>query len=150
MSESDEHRNLVLMTARAILVRNPNFQVTTDLTSFPGNAIPPMISGYRPDVFARCQTQPTGLIIAEAKTDCDVENAHTRSQIKTFVSYLSARPHGTSTFILAVSGRVADISRRMLDFTCRDCVSYNLAIQLFDGLDFWNLGPPETPSWRLY
>ena len=149
MSQSDEHRDLVLMTARAIEHRNPGLRVTTDVAAAPGDPVPPQICGYRPDIIARRPAKPVSLVIAEAKTDGDVDNLHTRCQIEAFVGHLVAMPHGNGTFILAVSGRVADTARAVLRFACRDLVSGRLRVTLFDGLDFWTLGPPGAPAWRL-
>ena len=149
MSQSDAHRDLVLMTAHAIQQRDLDLRVTTDLSTAPGDPVPPQIGGYRPDIVARCPTKPIRLIIAEAKTDGDVDNRHTRHQIEAFVGHLAAMTHGDGTFILAVSGRVADTARAVLRFACRDRVSCRLRVKLFDGLDFWTLGPPGAPLWRL-
>jgi len=137
------------MTARAIQQRGPGLRVTTDVSADPGDPVPPQIGGYRPDIVAQCPFQPANLIIAEAKTDADVDNQHTRQQIEAFVSHLAAMPHGDGTFVLAVSGRVADTARTVLRFVCRDRVSCRLQVSLFDGLDFWTLGPPGATSWRL-
>ena len=137
------------MTARAIQERDPCLRVTTDISAAPGDPVPPQISGYRPDIFARRHTKPIGLVIAEAKTDGDVDKLHTRHQVEAFLRHLDAMPHGDGTFVLAVSGRVADTARTMLRFACRDRVSGRLRVAVYDGLDFWNLGPPGAPSWRL-
>ena len=137
------------MTARAIRQRDPGLRVTTDLSAAPGDPVPPQIGGYRPDIVARRRTQPLRLIIAEAKTDGDVDNRHTRNQIEAFVNHLAAMPFGDGTFVLAVSGRVADTARTVLRFACRERVSGRLRVTLYDGLDFWTLGPPGAPSWRL-
>ena len=149
MSQSDAHRDLVLMTAHAICQRDPGLRITTDLSTAPGDPVPPQIRGYRPDIVARRHTDPPTLLIAEAKTDGDVDNRHTRQQIEAFVGHLAAMPRGDGTFVLAVSGRVADTARGVLRFACRDRVSSRLRVALFDGLDFWTLGPPGAPSWRL-
>ena len=149
MSQSDAHRDLVLMTARAIRHRDPGLRITTDLSTAPGDPVPPQIRGYRPDILARRYTHPPKLVIAEAKTDGDVDNRHTRQQIEAFVGHLAAVPRGDCTFVLAVSGRVADTARAVLRFACRDRVSCRLRVALFDGLDFWTLGPSGAPSWRL-
>ena len=149
MSQSEEHRDLVLMTARAIHARDPGLRVTTDLSAAPGDEVPPRIGGYRPDIIARRGPQPMRFVIAEAKTDGDVNNRHTRNQIEAFLDHLTAMPSGNGTFILAVSGRVADTARGVLRFTCRDRVSCTLQVELYDGLDFWNLGPPGATLWRL-
>ena len=137
------------MTALAIRQRDPGLWVTTDLSVAPGDPVPPQIGGYRPDIIARCPAKPIGLIIAEAKTDGDVDNRHTRHQIDAFVGHLAAMPYGDGTFILAVSGHVADTARAVLRFACRDRVSCRLRVKLFDGLDFWTLSPPGAPLWRL-
>lgn len=149
MSESDAHRNLVLVTARAIRQREPGLRVTADLTAVPGDPVPPQIGGYRPDIIARHRNQPTRLVIAEAKTDGDVDNLHTRRQIEAFIRHLAGMPRGNGTFVLAVSGRVADSGRAVLRFACREHVSCRLRVTLFDGLDFWTLGAPGARSWRL-
>ena len=123
--------------------------ITTDFLDVPGESIPPCIRGYRPDVFARCATTFRDFIIAEAKTDGDLDNEHTRSQIRAFVDHLDAMTTGSGTFILAVNGNVADLARTILRFSCRDRVSARLHIKLFDGLDLWTLGPLGAPVWRL-
>ena len=137
------------MTARAIQQRDPSLRVTTDLSAAPGDPVPPQIGGYRPDIIAQCWARPFRLVIAEAKTDGDIDNRHTRHQIEAFVGHLADIPDGNGTFVLAVSGRVADTARGLLRFACRDRVSCSLRVRLFDGLDFWTLGPPGAPSWRL-
>lgn len=137
------------MTARAIQQRSPSLCITTDLSAFPGDRVPPQIGGFRPDIIARGFAQPFRLLIAEAKTDRDVDNRHTRHQIDAFVGHLASIPNGDCTFVLAVSGRVADTARTVLRFACHDRVSSGLRVDLFDGLDFWTLGPPGAPSWRL-
>lgn len=149
MSQSDAHRELVLMTARAIRQRDPSLTVTVDVTAVPGDPVPPQIGGYRPDIIARCKSQPARLVIAEAKTDGDVDNRHTQHQIEAFIAHLAAMPRGKGTLVLAVSGRVADSGRAVLRFACRDHVSRRLRVSLFDGLDFWTLGAPGARSWRL-
>ena len=123
--------------------------VTTDLLDVPGDPVPPHIGGHRPDIIARCTATSFQFVIAEAKTDGDINNQHTRSQISAFVDHLDAMTTGAGTFILAVNGHVADSARTVLRFACRQRVSCRLHIKLFDGLDFWTLGPPGAPLWRL-
>lgn len=149
MSQSDEHRDLVVGVARAIRQRHPTIDMTTDLPQAPGDPIPPLIGGHRPDVIARSVSACFELVIAEAKTGGDIENQHTRSQIAAFVDHLHLMPKGVGIFVLAVNGQVADSARALLRFTCRQHVSSQLRIKLYDGLDFWTLGPPGEPPWRL-
>ncbi len=124
--------------------------ITTDLLDAPGDPVPPLIGGYRPDIIARCTAAYLQFVIAEAKTDGDIDNQHTRSQIGAFVDHLDAMTTGTGVFILAVNGHVADSGRTVLRFACRQRVSSRLHIRLFDGLDFWTLGSLGAPLWRLF
>ena len=149
MSQSDAHRDLVVSAAQAIQQRHPTIRVTTDLAAVPGDPVPPLISGYRPDIIGRTRPRHLELVIGEAKTDGDVDNRHTRNQIAAFVKHLHRMPSGTGTFVLAVNGCVADNARALLRFACRQSVSPRLHVKLFDGLDFWTLGPIGAPQWRL-
>ncbi len=149
MSQSESHRRLVIDTAQAIQRRHPSMQITTDLQADPGDPVPPLIGGYKPDIIGHHFTDSIQTIIAEAKTDGDIENRHTRFQIAAFVNHLDSMVKGTGTFILAVNGQGADTARTVLKFNCRQYVSARLHIKLFDGLDFWALGPPRGLLWRL-
>ena len=149
MSQSNAHRELVLATARAIQQRHRNIRVLADLQETPGDPVPPLIGGYRPDIVARNPLTGPELLIAEAKTDHDISNQHTLDQIDAFLGHLDALPLGVGTFILAVDGRIADHARTVLRFACRQHVSSRLRVNLFDGLDFWNLGALGAQQWRL-
>ena len=149
MSQSNAHRELVLATTRAIQQRHRNIRVLADLQEIPGDPVPPLIGGYRPDIVARSPLTDPDLLIAEAKTDHDIDNQHTLDQIEAFLGHLDALPLGVGTFILAVNGRIADRARTVLRFACRQRVSSRLRVNLFDGLDFWNLGPLGAEQWRL-
>ncbi len=149
MSQSNAHRELVRATAHAIRRRHPSILVRADLQDRPGDPVPPLIGGYRPDIIARCAGSCPNLFIAEAKTDSDITKQHTLDQIEAFVDHLGALRCGVGTFILTVNGQVADSARTLLRFACRRHVSPRLCVNLFDGLDFWVLGPQGAPQWRL-
>ena len=149
MSQSNAHRDLVLATAQAVHHRHPNILVHTDLQESPGDLVPPLIGGYRPDIIGRCARTCTDLLIAEAKTDRDIDNQHTLDQLCAFLDHLDTLPRGIGTFILTVDGHVADRARTVLGFACRRRVSSRLCVHLFDCLDLWALGPPGAPQWRL-
>lgn len=149
MSQSDMHSQLVIATASAIRQRHPKVRMMTDLLRNPGDPVPPLIGEHRPDIFAYCNVGSLQFFIAEAKTDNDIDNYHTWNQISAFVNHLAALALGTGVFILAVNGQVADTARTLLCFACRQYVSSRLHIKLFDGLDFWALGPFGAPLWRL-
>ena len=143
------HSQIVIATASAIQQRHQSVRVTIDLLGDPGDPVPPLIGGYRPDIVAYSNAGGLKFFIAEAKTDGDIDNHHTWNQINAFVNHLAALASGTGVFILAVNGQVADIARSLLCFACRQYVSSRLHIKLFDGLDFWSLGPFGAPLWRL-
>lgn len=149
MSQSNLHRRLVRATMQAIQIRHPNMSLCTDLQESPGDPVPPLITGYRPDIIGRCIHTHADLLIAEAKTGCDLDRQHTLDQINAFLDHLSTSPHGVGTFILTVDPLVVDRARTLLRFACRQHVSSRLCVNLFDGLDFWILGPAGTPLWRL-
>lgn len=148
MSQSDVHRQLVIDTARAIQQRHRAMHVTTDLLDVPGDAVPPLIGGYRPDIIARCTGACHQLVIAEAKTKGDIKNQHTQNQIDAFINHLDALTTGTGCFILAVNGNVAR-AKTVLRLNYRKRASSRLYIKLFDGLDFWNLDPLGDRLWHL-
>ena len=51
-----------------------------DLQQTPGDPVPPLIGGYRPDIIARTPASGPDLLIAEAKTNHDIDKpTHTRS-----------------------------------------------------------------------
>jgi hypothetical protein len=78
---------------------NNHFLILHDLPSAIGCEKPPMIEGFRPDLYASSGVLQT-VIIGEAKTAKDVETAHSREQYRAYARHLAvcARP----TFILAV------------------------------------------------
>lgn len=149
MSQSNAHRELVLATAAAIQRLHPDALVRADIQESPGDPVPPLIGGFRPDVFAHSVCAYPNVVIAEAKTDRDIESPHTMDQIGAFLDHLDTLPHGIGTFILAVDGSAADLARAFLGFACRQRVSNRLRVKLFDGLDFWLLGALGVRQWRL-
>ena len=50
MSESDEHRMLVLKMVEHIQIEYPLIRLEKDIQARPGDSIPPVINGHRPDV----------------------------------------------------------------------------------------------------
>ena len=149
MSQSNAHRELILATTHAIRIHHPTMSICADLQELPGDPIPPLIGGYRPDIIGRCVHTHADLLIAEAKTDRDVDRQHTLDQIDAFLEHLRTPPHGVGTLILTVNGCAADRARTVLRFACRQHVSSRICINLFDGLDLWTLGPFGAPPWRL-
>ena len=128
---------------------HPEMRLTLDFQDTPGDPVPSLINGYRPDIIGLCTGACYRLVIAEAKTDGDINKPHTRSQVDAFLQHLDAMKSGIGTFILAVNGQAADTARGFLWFNCHDRVSTRLQVKVFDGLDFWTLDPPRGEPWHL-
>ena len=146
MSQSEEHKTLVEMVAAAIEKRHPGTALNVDLQQAPGDELPPLIDGFRPDVYAR--NSHTGLVvIAEAKTDNDIDRNHTYDQITSFIEYLERLKIGN--FILAVAGTGADRAKTLLRFLCKELNVRNTMIEVFDCHDFWLLDLYGGVKWHL-
>ena len=78
MSQSETHRNLVVQVAKALEARYPRLSIVTDVQQAPGDVVPPLIDGYRPDMYAR-KRSTNEIVIAEAKTDKDIDRTHTHN-----------------------------------------------------------------------
>ena len=146
MSQSDAHRRLVTQVAKALEARCPRLSIITDVQQAPGDAVPPLIDGYRPDVYAR-KTPTNELVIAEAKTDGDIDRTHTHNQIVSFLTYLER--NGNGLFILSVTGHRANHAKTLLRFIYRDRPVKSTDIAVFDGYDFWLLNPTGGMGWHL-
>ncbi|MCY3987300.1 MAG: hypothetical protein OXF94_01690, partial [Gammaproteobacteria bacterium] len=73
MSQSEEHRLLVLELSEALTARHPGIDTVLDVQATPGDAIPPIIGGHRPDLYSRLRNGGA-LIVGEAKTPRDIDN----------------------------------------------------------------------------
>ena len=149
MSQSEVHRNLVLSTADALEQYFPKILLCIDLQEFPGDPVPPLISGFRPDIIGYYAPISSDVVIAEAKTNCDIDNQHTFNQIDAYLNHLDTLSNGIGTFVLAVDGCLADHARMVLELIYRRKISPRLSIFVYDGLDFWSLNPSGAPQWHL-
>jgi len=100
VSESNQHYELVqllLAEVKSILPKDKWVLIQSD--SFSSNAISPKFSeGYRPDVYYEFEGL---MIVGEAKTSKDVENAHSLLQYESFLRSCSLF-QGEAIFLLAV------------------------------------------------
>lgn len=102
MPESLNHTTLLdrlIVYVRHSMDADQHFLILHDLPSLIGCEKPPMIEGFRPDLYATCGATEA-VIIGEAKTANDLETAHSREQYRAYARHLAASPR--STFILAV------------------------------------------------
>lgn len=147
MSQSEAHVNLVRETADALRSRYPNISMLVDLQQNPGDEVPPKIGRFKPDIYAM-EKQKNSIIIAEAKTDRDIDNKHTRAQATSFIRYLEHGEDGL--FILSVTGLGANCAKTVLHFIWKELRVINTEVAIFDGCDFWRLDSREGTNWRLY
>lgn len=135
MSESEEHRSLVFGVRDALIALYPGSEAVIDVPRFPGDRVPPRIGGYRPDLFI---SDEKATVIAEAKTDKDVDRRRTYEQVIAFIDYLEQSKNGL--FALSVSGRRADLAKTTLRFICREIEpSRRTRLAVFDECDLWLL-----------
>ena len=147
MSQSDAHRDLVLRVASELESRYPQFSVTTDIQQNPGDPTPPLINGFRPDVYATTKKDLVSVIIAEAKTDGDLDNWHTEDQLSTFINHLEQK--GNGSFILSVTGYKSDHAKTLLRFIRQANQVTDTALIVFDSHDFWKLDLNSGLLWHL-
>ena len=147
MSQSDLHKRLVVQVADKIKTRYPEISIVTDIQQAPNDTVPPMIKGFRPDVYATMPTGSIPVVIAEAKTDFDIENKHTEQQVSAFIDYLEQMPKGV--FIMAVTGHMANRSKTFLRFFRQANPAIRTTLSVFDSHDLWTLAPMPSPIWHL-
>lgn len=146
MSQSEEHKFLVEKVAEMVDKRFPGIMLKVDLQHSPGDELPPLVEGFRPDVYGR-NNQMGVTLIAEAKTDNDIDNKHTHRQVMSFISYLERQNKGY--FILAVTGIGANRAKTLLRFACKELNVKNTTIEVFDCCDFWQLDLHGGVKWHL-
>ena len=146
MSESSEHRGLVVTMAEYLVRQYPGIIVDKDVQIKPGDPLPQMIGEYRPDIFAYYMGNDFR-VVGEAKTSNDIENSHSQKQFLTFVTHLESK-HG-GIFLLGVPGEKADRAKTVLRFLSKDMVLKRTSLQIFDGFDYWMLDKEGGVRWLL-
>lgn len=148
MSQSDQHRNLVISVVKALEIRYPLMSFCADLQQNPGDPLPPLIGGFRPDVFSGSRNDPENpIVVAEAKTDGGFENRHTENQVTSFINYLDKR--GNGCLVLSVTGCGADRAKTFLRFMHKLKKVVNTNLVIYDGCDFWLLDSVGGITWHL-
>lgn len=70
-----------------------NCQLYSDCTLIPKYEMPPILNGFRPDIFAISKDN-TAFLVGDAKTSTDVESNRTREQLTGFIEWLSSKEMG--------------------------------------------------------
>lgn len=147
MSQSESHKMLIAEIVNSLKIRFPARSFITDLQLNLGECRPPTINGYIPDVYAGVVYPSDSILIAEAKTDNDIENQRTIRQLKAFLEYLEIRKSGF--FALSVSAFKANRAKVFLNFLRLDMRLTYTDISIYDSFDFWDLNMREN-KWDLY
>lgn len=142
MSESYEHREMVLAMKRTLPRICPTVRPVADVSSHvKGCQLPPMISNHRPDVFARNREQ---VFVGEVKTFSDLETKRSTLQIRSFIQYAEKNK---GNFILGAYGQGADRAKTLLRFSSHDLQLKRCQLYVFDGLDYWSFTPDGRRRW---
>lgn len=99
MGESLNHVRLVQQIIEHVTSIDPHAVILADTSIYNSKDRPPVIGGHIPDVYARVDMLRQ-TIIGEAKTRKDLENEHTLSQFKAYLSCCAANPR--TSLVLAV------------------------------------------------
>ncbi len=146
MSESKGHRELIRAMAENVETRYPKMRLKKDILEKPGDAVPPNINNFKPDVFAVNRNRSFH-VICEAKTDIDLEIEHTNLQLQAFLSYIETK--GQGLLILGILGQKADRAKTMLHFLNQELEPKATKFEVFDGLDYWELVSARDSQWHL-
>ena len=148
MSQSEDHIGLVLNVVNQLETQFPNSEFLADLPSSYSYRRTFSIDGFFPDVYCSVDQPDRRTIIAEAKTDSDIDNEHTWNQINAFIRYLSTKRRGL--FVLSVTGIAADAAKVMLFHMSLHHNIVDTDIAIYDSLDFWYLDRKGRQFWHLH
>lgn len=119
MSLSEDHQSLVEYIGRWCAERLPaeKYLILKDSYERTRHGLPPTIAGHRPDL-VWLRTDGSFEVIGEAKTRNDLENAHTRRQLRGFLEILHVQEYGALVvavpwgFDAVASSTLASIQRQ--------------------------------------
>lgn len=113
MSESSQHIRLVEALTEHIkdhYLSGDSGRICIDRPGNNAQNLPPLINGYRPDLFVN--NMPSFSIIGEAKTSWDIERPHTQEQLTAFMRYCSGQAN--TLLILAVPWDMVRLMKELI------------------------------------
>ena len=147
MSESEEHRTLVIEMAKKICSISPTIYVKADLPITYGYHKPSKVQNHRPDVYG-VHPETNARYIAEAKTYSDIETDRSTEQIREFIEHVCQHPSGL--FILGALGNGARVAKSKLRFLIEKYEFDRGVVCVYDGLDHWILTDKGHYVWHSY
>lgn len=135
-----------MLAVQELESRHPQVSFTVDIQQRPGDPMPAIIGGFRPDAYAVLPVPPS-IIIVEAKTDRDLDNSHTDKQLAAFVAHLEQKK--TGSLVLSVTGPRADDAKTVLRFLRQTAQVQYATLSVYDGCDLWSLDQDSGVMWHL-
>jgi hypothetical protein len=111
---------------------NLHLHVLHDLPGPIGSERPPLISGFRPDLYATDMTRQT-VLVGEAKTTLDLETEHSRAQYTAYVRHLSI--FSAPTLILAVPWHLRVRAKTLLRLAAEEANAIHVARIVVDDME---------------
>jgi len=148
MAESIDHRRLITAGIKLITSKYPSMKIISDIQESLGDQVPFLIGNHRPDIYATDLSQGAkpNFVIAEAKTDKDLDSSHTENQVRSFIDYLEQRDK--SKLILLTTGVGARRAKSILRFASVEASIQRTELAIFDTMDLWCYNS-ETKKWHL-
>ena len=140
MSESRHHSGLVMRAMRAVsaaLSEMNEVNIKVDRSSFP-NGRPPLINGFRPDLYA---TGGHIVVIGEAKPPWDVETPRSQRQLGAFLRHVEQDQ--SRHMVLAVHWTTASTAMSVLRSIANNWPEVRSRVHILDGLRTLNLQMSE-------
>ena len=134
MPESLNHSNLLDRLHEYVVYtfdQDRNFTILHELPGSIGCEKPPMIEGFRPDLYASKGVLET-VIIGEAKTMKDLETAHSREQYRAYARHLAACEN--ATLILAVPWQLRVRAKTLMRLAIEDAGAPAIAQIVLDDI----------------
>jgi hypothetical protein len=113
VGESTQHQKLLLRLVEYVTTKFQDLYsltITHDLPKLIKEEKPPMIGGFRPDLYGS-DVPKTTVVVGEAKTALDLETEHSLSQYNAFLNYLIGQPG--ATFVISVEWNAVAAARRV-------------------------------------
>ena len=146
MSESEQHRYLIKSMEIWLNENFPDCKTTIDIQEKPGDPIPQIINGHRPDLYAVLKRQQ--VVIGEAKTSFDIEHNHSFNQFEAFLAYLEKGKD--NQLMLSVPYECLEKTQFVLEKLRDDMKLKRTRLMIFDECDAWFLEPKGKVKWHLF
>jgi hypothetical protein len=133
VSESLNHTALLARLLNYVthtFAADHNALILHDLPGAIGCEKPPMIEGFRPDLYATTYGALQAVLIGEAKTANDLETAHSREQYRAYARYLAASTR--STLILAVPWQLRVRAKTLIRLAVEEAGAPNIVRIVID------------------